>query len=136
DPVTGMLLALEALPDEAATRLVQRIMPRETSAEHELDRAWRNETARPWRERRPLSGHTDRVLAVAFSPDGQLMLTGSRDKTARLWEGASGKAVATFFEDAGSRNTSYVLAVAFSPDGRHVLAASSDGMARRWPMLA
>jgi WD40 repeat protein len=94
-PVTGMLLALEALPDAGATRVMQRIMPREISAQHALDRAWRNLTARPWRERRPLSRHSGSVMAVAFSPDGRLVLTGSGDNTARLWEVASGKSVAT-----------------------------------------
>jgi WD40 repeat protein len=127
DPVTGMLLALEAVPDAAATRLVQRAMPREISAEHALDRAWRIDTARPWRERRPLSGHTSSVLAVAFSPDGRLVLTGSADRTARLWEVVSGKSVATL-----SEHTDSVTAVAFSPDGRQVATGPNDGTARLW----
>jgi WD40 repeat protein len=85
DPVTGMLLALDALPDTAAPHVLQRVMPREASAERALDAAWRNYVSRPWRKHRPLSGHTDRVVAVAFSTDGRLVLTGSYDNTARLW---------------------------------------------------
>jgi len=80
-----MLLTLEALPDAAAAHLPQRMMPREASAQHALDWAWRNDALRPWRERKLLSGHEDRVNAVAFSPDGRLALTGSDDKMARLW---------------------------------------------------
>ncbi len=34
---------------------------------------------------RELTGHTKRVVAVAFSPDGRTVLTGSYDGTARLW---------------------------------------------------
>jgi WD40 repeat protein len=34
----------------------------------------------------PLTGHTDYINAVAFSPDGYTLASGSRDQTARLWE--------------------------------------------------
>jgi len=42
------------------------------------------------RELRRLQGHSERVAAVALSPDGGLVLTGSEDKTARLWDTAEG----------------------------------------------
>jgi WD40 repeat protein len=42
-----------------------------------------------------LAGHTNWVTAVAYSPDGTRVLTGSQDKTARLWDAATGKAAAT-----------------------------------------
>ena len=86
---------------------------------------------RPWRERKLLSGHKDSVNAVAFSPDGKLVLTGSSDKTARLWEAAGGKPVATL-----SGLTSVVNAVAFSPDGKLVLTGSADKTARLWETAA
>ena len=38
-----------------------------------------------------LEGHASNVRSVAFSPDGAFLATGSSDKTARLWEVASGK---------------------------------------------
>ncbi|MGH9836323.1 MAG: AAA-like domain-containing protein, partial [Blastocatellia bacterium] len=72
--------------------------------------------------------HSDRINAVAFSPDGKFVLTGSYDSTARLWRADSGQLISTLRHgyDLG------VLAGAFSPDGRFVLTGSSDGTARLW----
>jgi WD40 repeat protein len=35
---------------------------------------------------RAFTGHTSQIVSVAFSPDGQSVLTGSQDGTARLWK--------------------------------------------------
>ena len=64
---------------------------------------------------------------MAFSPDGARVLTGSDDNTARLWDAASGKPIATLSGHTGS-----VDAVAFSPDGARVLTGSDDNTARLW----
>jgi hypothetical protein len=74
-----------------------------------------------------LKGHTDRVWAVAFSPDGSRLLTASSDMTARLWVARGGKPLATL-----QGHTDRVGAVAFSPDGTRVLTASDDKTARLW----
>eukprot|EP00218_Dolichomastix_sp_CCMP3274_P011428 CAMPEP_0170145970 /NCGR_PEP_ID=MMETSP0033_2-20121228/27358_1 /TAXON_ID=195969 /ORGANISM="Dolichomastix tenuilepis, Strain CCMP3274" /LENGTH=44 /DNA_ID= /DNA_START= /DNA_END= /DNA_ORIENTATION= len=37
-----------------------------------------------------LTGHTDWVISVAFSPDGAFLATGSIDKTARVWDAKTG----------------------------------------------
>jgi hypothetical protein len=39
----------------------------------------------------PLTGHTSHVTAVAFSPDGKLLASGSGDETVRIWDVATGK---------------------------------------------
>jgi len=66
-------------------------------------------------------------VAVAFSPDGSRVLTGSHDKTARLWVAATGKPLVDPLRHDGA-----VVAVAFSPDGSRVLTGSADKAARLW----
>ena len=122
----GMLIGIEALPDETSASLRQRALPLEASAENALDDAWRKWSS-GWGERKLLAGHTDVVTSVFFSPDGARVLTGSADNTARLWDAATGKMVATL-----EGHTGPVLAVAFSPDGTRVLTGSRDKTARLW----
>ena len=66
------------------------------------------------------------VTAVAFSPDGRYVVSGSIDDTARVWEVTSGHEVARLTHD------DWVSAVAFSPDGRFVVSGSIDNTARVW----
>jgi serine/threonine protein kinase len=71
-----------------------------------------------------LAGHADRVLSVAFSPRGDLLASGSSDRTIRLWEPAHGSLRSTLGPLAGK-----VEAVAFSPDGTLLASVTevSDG---------
>ena len=124
--VDGMLIGLDALPDGKSLGIRARLMPLERSALVALDGAWRKWSSE-WAERTNLIGHTGPVSAVAFAPDGKRVLTGSYDNTARLWDAATGAAVATLEGHSG-----YVLAVAFSPDGKRVLTGSDDNTARLW----
>lgn len=72
-------------------------------------------------------GHTSDVWGVDFSPDGKYLATGSDDKTARLWDVATGETIRTF-----TGHTKEVGDVAFSPDGKYLLTGSTDGTARLW----
>jgi hypothetical protein len=72
-------------------------------------------------------GHSSAITSVAISPDGQQVLTGGSDETARLWEAASGKELRRFLGHTG-----WVKSVAFSPDGQQVLTGSWDKTARLW----
>jgi WD40 repeat protein len=76
----------------------------------------------------PLTGHTDQVGAVAFSPDGSLLATGSYDSTVRLWDPVSRKPAG----DPLSGHTGSVVAVAFSPDGSLLATGSYDSTVRLW----
>jgi len=74
------------------------------------------------------TGHTDDVLAVAFTNDGQTMATGSADKRVRFWQvnsrAARGGPVIG--------HTADVQDVAFSPNGLTLLSGSWDTTARAW----
>ena len=79
------------------------------------------------RERNILRGHHGRVNSAAFSPDGTHVVTASNDKTARIWDAATGKAVAVL-----SGHNDRLESAAFSPDGARVITASADMTARLW----
>ncbi len=72
-------------------------------------------------------GHELAVISVAVSPDSNYVATGSRDKSAKLWEIKTGREVRSFLGHEFS-----VTALAFSQDGRTLLTGSSDGTVRMW----
>ncbi|MBO0701132.1 MAG: WD40 repeat domain-containing protein, partial [Zavarzinella sp.] len=71
-------------------------------------------------KRMVLRGHTDSVFALAFSPDGKILASGSFDKTIKLWDVASGKEIRTL-----SGHTKQVVSLAFSPDGKRLASAAN-----------
>ena len=75
-----------------------------------------------------LSGHTGKVVAAAFLPDGQWALTASDDKTVAFWNLQTGQ------EDKSRmlKHPEGVTAMALAPDGRQLLTASADGIIRQW----
>ena len=86
-----------------------------------------------------LSGHYDQVNAIAFSPDGKTIATGSSDKTVKLWNVASYQEMVTLrhedseIEDAASRGRQDdVLYLAFSPDCKTLASYSVNGTWRLW----
>src|SRR5262245_43420027 len=81
-------------------------------------------------ELRVLEGHTDRVLSVAFSSDGRRALSGSQDRTVRLWSVASGKELCRL-----EGHSSLVRSVCLSADGSLALTGSYDGTLRLWDVI-
>ncbi|MBI4612532.1 MAG: hypothetical protein HY720_02880 [Planctomycetes bacterium] len=78
----------------------------------------------------PHRGTPRAARPAAFSADGQFLLTGCADGTAKLWETTTWMAVSTL-----GRHTDWVRFVAFSPDGRLALTSSNNGTAELWRSL-
>jgi WD40 repeat protein len=75
----------------------------------------------------PASGHYEAVLSCAWSPDGSRIVSASRDKTLRIWDGFTGACLGTLVGHSGSVNS-----CAWSPDGRSIVSASDDRTLRIW----
>ncbi len=75
-------------------------------------------------------GHLGAVKSAVFSPDGKFLVTGGRDRTAKLWEVSTGREMRTFIGHEGT-----VQALCFSPDGKYIATGSTDKTVKLWNVL-
>jgi WD40 repeat protein len=78
---------------------------------------------------RTFTGHQHWVQALAVTPNGRYALSGSDDRTLKLWDLTTGQPHLTLTGHAGS-----VCAVAIFPDGNRAVSGSHDGTMRLWEL--
>jgi len=73
--------------------------------------------------------HSDAVGAVAFSPDGLMLASGSKDKTIQIWDLATGKSIRTFEGDSST-----IWSVAFDSNGTRLVTGTGFWRVMLWDM--
>jgi serine/threonine protein kinase len=74
-----------------------------------------------------LTGHSNAVLVMTYSPDGKTIATGSADRTIRLWDAGSGKHLKTL-----SGHKGFVECLIFAADGKTLVSGGLDRTIRFW----
>jgi WD40 repeat protein/serine/threonine protein kinase len=126
DLAQAVHLSAEGHAAEAIPYLV-RILSAAPTNDAALTRLTTLLTYRSWMLPLVTVTQADWVVSAQFSPNGERLVTGSWDYTARVWNARTGSPVTP---PLVHRQT--IWSVEFSPDGRSVLTASADGTAQVW----
>jgi WD40 repeat protein len=116
-PLNGLVLAIQMM-GQNLNELEDVLTPVQTSLRNAMKKV---------RVSIPIEGHDSWVHSVAFSPDGQIIVSGSRDKTIRLWN-TEGNPIGKPLQE----HTEEVRSVAFSPDSELIVSGSDDTTIRLW----
>ena len=74
-----------------------------------------------------LTGHTDVIYALAFSPDGKMLASCGYDRLVKLWDATTGKLLRDLKDHSDA-----VYGLAFSPDGKLLASAAADRAVKVW----
>src|SRR5262249_23590626 len=80
-------------------------------------------------EIRKFAGHEAKATCVTFDTDGRRMASGGADRTVRVWDGATGRAIHVLRGHSGTINR-----LAFSPDGTRLASVGGDRTVRIWDL--
>ena len=83
--------------------------------------------ANNWNYINSLKGHSDWIRSLAFSPDGQAIVSGSNDKTVRLWNVQTGQLIYLL---TGHKDR--VKSVGISPDGNTIISGDASRVVKVW----
>jgi WD40 repeat protein/tRNA A-37 threonylcarbamoyl transferase component Bud32 len=124
---SGPVVAVAFAPDGKTIASAGGAIPdKNQKAPGEL-KLWDWTTGKP---ARPLSGHSDLIWSVAFSPSERLLASASEDGTAQVWDLTRGSVRRTL--RVGGKGGALLTSVAFSPDGRY-LAVGRGGLIKPGP---
>jgi WD40 repeat protein len=122
DAATGKELLTLSLPDKPNSVAISR--DGKVIATALQDSTARLYDATTGKELRVLRGHTRSLFGVAFSPDGERLVTCSlADESVKLWDARTGEEIMTL-----ERGNDMIRGVAFSPDGHKIVAACFNGV--------
>ncbi|MEO9870756.1 WD40 repeat domain-containing protein [Ekhidna sp.] len=79
---------------------------------------------------RIISGHQSTVTDIQFSPNGKLLLTTSRDGSARIWDLSDSRKLPIILDD----HNDWVFTGSFNPSGSQVITGGGDEYIRTWPV--
>jgi WD40 repeat protein len=73
------------------------------------------------------TGHSEGVRTIAYSPDGKRIISGSGDKTIKIWDAETGLLIRTI-----SGHGYRIMSAAYSPDGRRIVSSDPMGTVKIW----
>ncbi|MFN9674579.1 MAG: protein kinase domain-containing protein, partial [Microcystis sp.] len=100
-------------PQPVVTQKQPPVMPKINSSVSPLDKT--------------LTGHSNWVYSVVYSPDGRYLASGGSDNTIKIWEVATGRELRTL-----TGHSDFFRSVVYSPDGRYLASGSFDKTIKIW----